>query len=74
MMYASFSKRNFIAKHYLKDTMLPYGCCKIKKSPVVTNIYFIQTFSEHNPKKSLLFRNTIQKRHYFFGIQSTKSI
>ena len=74
MMYVSFSKRNFIAKHYLKDTMLPYGCCKIKKTPVVTNIYFIQTFSEHNPKKTLLFRNIIQKSHYFFGIQSKKVI
>ena len=52
-----------IAKHYLKDTMLPCGCCKIKKSPVVTNIFL--------PK---LFWNIIQKRHYFFGIQSTKSI
>ena len=85
MMYVSFSKRNFIAKHYLKDTTLPYGCCKIKKSPVVTNIYFTQTFlehnpkktllfSEHNPKKTLLFRNIIQKSHYFFGTQSKKDI
>lgn len=63
MMYASFSKQNFIAKHYLKDTILPYGCCKIKKTTVVTNIFL--------PK---LFWNIIQKRHYFFGTQSKKDI